>query len=212
VVLGVTAADVAAQSTIELIPFGGSIVPLLAFGESSQTTPVGSTASTFRQTQGVLAGMRIRYAFTSQSGVEIAARYIATGWREDFEVTSGPGIGVGYSLGGSLVVADVRYTYRPNRSNIYGLIGGGFMRRGGDAWADLLPSVEYETSNPAGLVGFGLRASGSARFQIDVTAELYLYSVDKVTSATLVNGPFVSKAFQSDLMFTVAFPLTFTRG
>jgi len=203
---------VGAQSTIELIPFGGSIIPLLAFGQSEQTTAIGSTASTFRQTQGVLAGLRVRYAFSSQSGVEVGGRFVSTGWREDFTVTSGPGIDVGYSLGGTLTLADVRYTYRPNRSNVYGLVGAGYMWRGGDAWADLLPNVEYKTDNPTALLGFGLRASGSARFQIDVAAEWYFYSVDKVTSPILVNGPYESKAFQTDFMFTVAFPLTFTRG
>lgn len=204
------AAPAEAQSSIEVIPFGGSIIPLLTFGEARQSTPVGSTKSTFRQTQGVLGGARLRYAFTSQSGLEMAGRYVASGWREDIAVTSGPGIGVGNSLPGSLTVVDARYTYRPNRSNVYGLIGVAFMWRGGDAWSDLLPNVQYDTSNPAGLIGFGLRASGSARFQIDATAEWFLYSVDKVTSESLVNGPFESKAFQADFMFTVGFPITFT--
>lgn len=212
VIFAAGTAPAGAQSTIELIPFGGSIIPILAFGQSEQTTPIGSTASTFRQTQGVLVGARVRYTFTSQSGVEIGGRYVTTGWREDFSVTSGPGIDVGYSLGGSLTVADVRFTYRPNRSNIYGLAGAAYMWRGGEAWSDLLPGVEFKTSNPAALIGFGLRASGSARFQIDVAAEWYIYSVDKVTSPLLVNGPFESKPFQTDFMFTVAFPLTFTRG
>jgi hypothetical protein len=126
-------------------------------------------------------------------------------------VVRGPGIDVGYSLSGSLLIGDVRYTFRPNRSNVYGLVGGAFMQRGGDAWSDILPGTEFEKSNPAGIVGIGLRASGSARFQIDATAEFFLYSVDKVTSDRLVNGPFESKAFQSDLMFTVGFPLSFAR-
>lgn len=204
------ATRVEAQSSIEIIPFGGSIIPLLAFGQAEQTTPVGSTESTFRQTQGVLGGARLRYAFSSQSGIEIVGRYVASGWREDIEITAGPGIAVGNSLPGSLTVVDARYTFRPNRSNVYGLIGAAFMWRGGDAWSDLLPNVEYETSNPAGVIGFGLRASGSARFQIDATAEWFLYSVDKVTSDSLVNGPFESKAFQADFMFTVGFPFTFT--
>jgi hypothetical protein len=81
------------------------------------------------------------------------------------------------------------------------------MRRGGTAWGSVLANVEYNETNPALLAGLGLRASASSRLQIDATAEFYLYSVNKVASTSLVNGPFEANKFQSDLVFTLGFPI-----
>lgn len=197
-----------AQAGVELIPFAGSYVPLMNFGEARNQSPIGESHSTFWQTQGVLLGLRGRFPFNSQTGVELGIRYATTGWREDYEVVSGPGLDVGYSLSGSLTVVDARFTYRPTRSNFYALAGAALMNRGGRAWSDILPGVEYTKSNPSGLVGLGIRASGSARFQIDATIELLVYSVKKVGSNTLVNGPFVANELQSDLLFTVGLPIS----
>jgi hypothetical protein len=197
-----------AQRSVELIPFAGSYLPMMKFGEASQQNPGFSSQSDFWQTQSIAIGLRGRVAMSTQSGFEAGFRYIPTGWREDFNVTSGNGIDVGYSLDGSLVIGDLRYTYRPARSNLYGLVGGAFMNRGGRAWGDLISNAEYNKSNASGVAGLGLRASGSSRFQIDATLEFYLYSVDKVKSASLVNGPFEAQSFQSDILLTVGFPIT----
>ena len=157
------------QRTVELIPFAGSYLPMMKFGEASQQNPGFASHSDFWQTQSIAVGVRGRLAMSTQSGFEAGVRYIPTGWREDFNVTSGNGIDVGYTLDGSLVISDLRYTYRPARSNLYGLVGGAFMNRGGRAWGDLISNAEYNKSNASALAGLGLRASGSSRHRTRAT-------------------------------------------
>ncbi len=198
----------AQAQSVELIPFVGSYLPLSSFGTSVQTSP--PSTSSFKQTIGVLAGLRLRVPFNDHLAVEFGGSYVVTGWNQDFKPGAGSSaLPLGFSQSGKMLVANGRITYRPARSNLYGILGAGYMSRGGDAWKDenFGPTTRFKKNNVEAIVGFGLRAAVWPKVGVDVSTELHLYSVNKVEAGFTFAGTYTSKKFQPDLIVTVGLPI-----
>jgi hypothetical protein len=205
------AAPALSAQSVEIEPFLGSYLPLMQWGELRELT----ATSTFSQTTGVLAGARLRYTVNNSLGFELGGSYVNTGWIQDRSSTTSTAAGnnVGISLRGHLIEADARATFRPRRTNVFGIAGVGMQTRGGRAWdASIWPSAEptvYNKSNLTGIVGLGLRAAASPRIRTDVTAELHVYSASRVDRGfAFVNSTFENKKTQADFVLTVGIPIT----
>jgi opacity protein-like surface antigen len=204
----ITAGRAAAQSRFELTPFIGSYLPLTDFGDVNQTP---SSHSTFRQQIGVLAGARGRLYLSDVLGIEGSASYATSGWTETRSSSSGQPT-VGFSYGGSITMLSARLTFARRRTNVYGILGAGYMNRGGDAWnvANWLPGTLYNTSNVSGILGAGLRAAASPKLLVDLTAELHLHNKGRIAQGFAQGSqPFHNAGLQSDLIVTAGIPIAF---
>ena len=203
--LSMTPSGATAQGRVELVPVIGSYLPMGGF--SKLTTSSGS--ATFRQTIGVLGGLRLAFGVSPTTTIDVGGMYINTGWRQDLSSVQSSFNSVGLSTTGRALLSTARFSFRPRRSNLYVLAGGGYMVRGGDAWNEKnFNTITFKKSNPVGVVGFGLRAPGTSRFTILVDAELLLYSVDKVNGPTFFG---TTNSFHKDLIVSVGIPLALTR-
>jgi len=210
IALGAGAARADAQVRVEIAPFTGSYLPLTNWGEMSQS--FGN--STFRQTIGVLVGGRLRTTFTDLVGGEISAAYVNTGWRQHFEgnVNNTAASKIDYALAGNMTLASARLILTPRRANYYGIVGGGVMHRGGRAWDPSIwtvPSTQYNTTSPAGILGLGLRAPVSPSLSLDASAELHLHGGDLVKSGfAFSDAKYTAGGLQSDLIVTIGVPIS----
>jgi hypothetical protein len=203
-----------AQNVLELIPFGGSYVPLTAFGEA-HTAALGSDgaplrSSEYRQTIGVTLGMRLRWSLSDNIQLQGSGAYAWSGWTEN---KTGTGQDIGYSLPGHVTQATGQVILKPNRSNAWGSLGLTYLTRSGDAWDVERWPVEgtvYNNSNVGLVMGLGVTAFASGSLNFDISAESHLYQVDKVEAGFVVPGyePFDSKGLQADLVVTVGIPIS----
>jgi hypothetical protein len=207
-------ARTAGAQSVEIEPFLGSYLPMLSWGELRER----DATSTFSQTVGVLAGARLKFTVSNSLGLEVGGSYVNTGWIQDRSGNSSTtaGSNVGISLRGRMLEADARATFRPRRTNVFGIAGLAFQTRGGRAWDESIwPSAEptvYNKSNLAAVLGVGLRAAASSMVRTDVTAELHLYNASRVDRGfAFVNSTFENKKLQADLLVTVGIPITISQ-
>lgn len=203
-----------AQVSTEIIPFVGSFVPLSDWGTLDE--PTISAHNRFRQQLGVLAGLRARVTLSDALGVEATGAYVNSGWTEERQSTTGADLAqqIAYTLHGRIIMANLRATYRPRRSNLYGLGGIGYMLRGGRAWDEGLWSsvsaepTRYNKSNLTAIVGAGLRAAANPRVSTDITVELHFHDRGRVARGFAFAGSNYSNGgLQTDLVITAGIPI-----
>ena len=129
-----------------------------------------------------------------------AGAFVASGTQF---TSSDPNVSGGVSLPGTIITANGRVVFRPARTNLYLLAGGGIVRRGGDTWD--FPNITKKTAF-GGVVGFGARANVTPKFALNVTAEANIYKSDPDGDGT----DYTSKA-QSDIYVSIGVPIGFGR-
>jgi len=193
---GVTA-PAHAQYVAELTPFFTSYYPLANvadFGDVSE-----------RQSAAPGGGARLTFWVSPTIGIEAAGSYVASGTKLTSTNTD---VNVGVSLSGTIMTATGRVVFRPARTNLYLLVGGGMVKRGGDTWNPDLTGVLTESlTNFGGVVGFGARANVTPKFALNVTVESMLYSSDPDGS----DGTTYESKFQSDIYVSIGIPIGFGR-
>jgi hypothetical protein len=186
-----------AQYVAELTPFFTSYYPLSSIGE------FGSILE--RQAAAPGGGARLTFWISPSVGIEAAGAYVASGTKltsSDATVTAG------VSLPGSIIAATGRLVFRPARTNLYLLVGGGIVSRGGDTWDPDVTGLQTESlTNIGGVVGFGARANVTPKFALNVTVEGMLYSADPDGDD---GGTYESK-LQSDIYVSIGIPIGFGR-
>jgi len=206
----------AAQSILELIPFGGSYIPFTVFAttETIAEAPQGGPIRTseFREAIGVLTGARLRLSLNDNVKLQGSGAYVWSGWRERQQTRIEGAQAVGFSLQGNVIQATGQILYQPSRTNAYGSLGLTYMVRGGDAWDEdkWVSGTEYNKINIGAVVGFGVNAAASGSLNFDISVESHVYQVDKVEAGFVLPGnkPFESKGFQADLVVTVGIPIS----
>lgn len=215
-ILFIFAAPARAQNRLELIPFGGSYVPLTAFG-STQTiaqAPQGGPLrnSTFKESIGVLLGARLRLSLSDLVMLQGSGAYVWSGWRETQKANVAGAQEVGFSLAGNVFQGSGQLLYKPRRTNAYGSIGVIYMARGGDAWDEekWVDGTEYNKTNVGLTVGLGVDAAAAGWLRFDIAVESRIYSVHKVNAGFVLSNsePLESNSFQSDFVVTVGIPIS----
>lgn len=194
VVMG-TAAPAHAQYVAELTPFFTSYYPLQKIGFDETQAP----DVILKQSSGPGVGARLTFWLSNSLGIEAAGTYVWSSPEVSFEDA---GQTAGISLDGTLLNTTGRIVFRPARTNLYLLAGGGIVKLGGDAWEG-----EEKTTNIAGVVGFGARANVTPKFALNVTVEGTFYSMDPDGS----DGLFFESKMQSDIAVSIGIPIGFGR-
>jgi hypothetical protein len=184
-----------AQYVAELTPFFTSYYPLgkIDFAGSSDDVYAKQKSS-----PGV--GGRLTFWLSNTLGIEAAGTYL---WSSPTVFINTPEYGpVSADITGTIINATGRVVFRPARTNMFLIAGGGMVMRGGDAWEE-----EEKTSNIAGVVGFGARANITPKFAMNVVVEGTFYSLDPDGS----DGDFWQSSMQSDIMVSIGIPIGFGR-
>jgi len=193
---GVTA-PAHAQYVAELTPFFTSYYPLATVYDD------GSIQE--RQSAAPGGGARLTFWISPTIGIEAAGSFVWSGTKLSATDASQA---VGVSLPGTIMTATGRVVFRPSRTNLYLLVGGGMVKRGGDTWDPDFTGLETTSlTNFGGVVGFGARANVTPKFALNVTVESLLYSTDP--DGGDLNG-YESK-FQSDIYVSIGIPIGFGR-
>jgi hypothetical protein len=196
VMAGGATARAHAQYVAELTPFFTSFYALGKVGEFGNVTE-----SQFAAPGG---GARLTFWVSPTVGIEAAGSYVASGTRF---TSSDPDVNVGASLPGTLMTGTGRVVFRPARTNLYLLVGGGAVIRGGDTWDPAITGVETTSlTNFGGVVGFGARANVTPKFALNVTVEALLYPADADGDLTVYDSQ-----FQSDIYVSIGIPIGFGR-
>lgn len=186
-----------AQATVELTPMFASYYALTEVHDD--VTGDGSVKE--KQTNSPSIGARLGVWLNSSLGLEAAGAWTPSGTRF-FTTESTGGIGA-ISLSGTIVTASGRLLYRPARTNLFLIVGGGIVSRGGDTWDEQVTGLPLtELTDFAGVAGFGVRASVTPKFALMVSVESYLYSFDPDGS-----GDIYPTKFQSDLYVSIGVPI-----
>jgi opacity protein-like surface antigen len=207
-------ASAAAQAKFELVPYFGSFYALTNFLDEDVALVGGGTVHVVQKHSSAPSiGGKLRYWLSPMWGLEGAVNYAWTGIQTSFpDEPSAVGQG---KLDGTMLTATGRIVYRPRRSNVYLLAGGGYMKVSGDAWNDDvnddgIKDFDVTTSNFTGVVGVGVRAQVAPKFAIDVGVESNLYSVDRIDPAAGNTSPDIyDKEFLANIIVTVGVPIGF---
>jgi hypothetical protein len=199
--LGLTVPSAApAQAKFELTPFAGSFYPLM-----KMCTDCNNDGSDVRGRllNAAAVGGRLTYWFTGSLGFEGAVGY--TWSRVEISVDAS-GFATALSGKGTVLLASGRLLYRPSRTNLHFIIGGGMVKRGGDLWKSAKDIAGTKLTSPAGILGLGVRASVTPKFALNVTAEGHFYSYDPRFGPTgdESNG----SKLQTDLLLSIGVPIT----
>jgi len=192
---GVTA-PAYAQYVFELTPFFTSYYPLVSVGEFGTISE--------RQAAAPGGGARLTFWVSPSVGIEAAGAFVASGTKltsTDASVTTG------VSLPGTIITGTGRVVFRPARTNLYLLVGGGMVSRGGDTWDPDFTGIQTTSlTNFGGVVGFGARANVTPKFALNVTVEGMLYPMDPDGDGTTYES-----TFQSDIYVSIGIPIGFGR-
>ncbi len=185
-----------AQYVAEFTPFFTSFYPLMDVGDFD---PVKE-----RQAAAPGAGARLTFWVSPTIGIEAAGAYVSSGTKLTSDDAS---VNAGVSLPGYIINGTGRVVFRPARTNLYLLVGGGMVMRGGDTWDPDVTGVDTQSlTNFGGVVGFGARANVTPKFALNVTVESLLYPCDPDGDG----GAYESK-FQSDIYVSIGIPIGFGR-
>jgi hypothetical protein len=120
--------------------------------------------------------------------------------RED----SPQGFSQAVSATGSIMLINGRVLFRPARTNLHFIIGGGIVTRGGDLWNLLKDSQGTKLTSPGAVLGIGVRASVTPKFALNISAEGNFYSFDP----TFGSGPIrPTDRSSADLLVSVGIPI-----
>lgn len=183
-----------AAAQFEFTPFFASYYALTPI--NSDVDGTGTIKE--RQTPAPALGGRFTFWLGSSFGIEAAGSFALSGTRFVSDNATG---GAGFSLAGTLITGSGRLLYRPARTNLHFLIGGGVVSRGGDTWdfANITSKTDI-----GGVVGFGVKASVTPKFALNVGVESFLYSADPDGS-----GSGYDTEFQADIYVTIGVPISF---
>jgi len=186
-----------AQYVAELTPFFTSFYPLqeIKFDESGSTTDL-----TLKHKSGPGVGARLTFWLSNTMGIEAAGAYI---WSAPFFSTEDVAGTPSLSLPGTIINGTGRIVFRPARTNLYLLAGGGIVSRAGEAWE----GDEVKKTTFAGVAGLGARANVTPKFALNITIEGTFYSLDADGS----EAAFFEPSFQTDLAVSIGIPIGFGR-
>ena len=207
VILGTTLATpraAGAQAKFELTPFLGSFYPLVKM--CSDCNNDGSNVRG-RLVNSAAFGGRLSYWVSSTIGLEAVGGYTPSRIEVSAEDTAG--FAAAASARGNVLLVSGRVLYRPARTNLHFIVGGGIVRRGGDVWKIAKDSADVKTTSPAGILGIGVRASVTPKFALMISAEASLYSFDPRFGP--FSDPSNGSKLQSDLLVSVGVPITLSR-
>lgn len=190
-----------AQAKAEFTPFFGSFYALAKM--CSDCSNDGSNLRGRLQNSAAFGG-RISYWISNTVGIEAAGAYTAA--RIELSAQDTTGFSVAFSGKGNVIIANARLLYRPARTNLHFIIGGGIVKRGGDLWKTAHDSSGVKTTSPAGIIGVAVRAAVTPKFALSLSAEDHLYSFDPMFTT-----PSTGKKLQSDLLITIGIPITLSR-
>lgn len=202
VLLGTTLATpraAGAQAKLEVTPFLGSFYPLVKM--CSDCNNDGSNIRG-RLVNSAAFGGRLSYWVSSTIGIEGSFGYTPSRIEVSAEDTTG--FVAGFSARGNVLLVSGRVLYRPARTNLHFIVGGGIVRRGGDVWKLAKDSADAKTTSPAGILGLGVRASVTPKFALMISAEANLYSFDP--SFGPFSDPGNGSKLQTDLLVSVGIP------
>jgi hypothetical protein len=201
--LGLTVPSTApAQAKFELTPFFASYYALLTMTDDANGD--GSNVK-IQQTAAPSVGGRLTYWISNTIGVEASGSYSRSGIRAFVNDTSTLG-GLSFSLKGTMTAASARLLYRPARTNLHFIVGGGIMHRGGDFWKSSHDNFGVKVTSPTGVLGMGVRAAVTPQFALNVSVEANLYSLD-LDGSDPTNG----SKLQSDVLVAIGVPITLSR-
>jgi opacity protein-like surface antigen len=186
-----------AQYVAEVTPFFTSYYPLVNVGDFGTISE--------RQAAAPGGGARLTFWVSPVIGIEAAGAFVASGTKL---TSSDATVSAGVSLAGTIITATGRIVFRPARTNLYLLAGGGIVRRGGETWDPDVTGVDTQSlTNFGGVVGFGARANVTPKFALNVTVEGVLYPADPDGS----DGAAYDSSFQSDIYVSIGIPIGFGR-
>lgn len=178
-----------AQYVAEFTPFFTSYYAVGKLAEASSVKE--------RQYAAPGGGARLTYWITSSVGIEAAGAFV---WSGTQFTSSDPTQTGGVSLPGTILTANGRLVFRPARTNLYLLVGGGMVKKGGDTW-----DFDFITNKTSigGVVGFGARANVTPQFALNVTVEGNFYKSDPDGST----GTAYDSKLQSDIYVSIGVPI-----
>ncbi|HKC47586.1 MAG TPA: hypothetical protein VKB63_08305 [Gemmatimonadales bacterium] len=198
----VTPGAARAQAKFELTPFFASYYALLTM--SNDANGDGSNVK-IQQTASSTWGGRLTYWVSPTIGIEAAGGYSKSGLRAFANDTSTSG-GLSFSVGGNIVTASARMLYRPARTNLHFIIGGGIVHRGGTFWKNEHDQDTTKLTSPAAILGAGVRASVTPKFALNVSLEANLYSFDPDGTATAMKSK-----LNADVLLSIGVPITLSK-
>lgn len=200
---GVTPTTARAQAKFELTPFVGSYYPL-----AKVCTNCDSSGSNLngRQVNAAAIGGRLTYWLSRTVGIEGSFGYTPS--RIEVRIDSA-GFGAASSAKGHVLLASGRLLFRPARTNLHFILGGGIVTRGGAAWTTAHTNKGTKLTSVGGVLGVGVHASVTPKFALEFSAEGNFYSFDP-KFAPNPNSSNGSK-LQSDLLISVGVPITLSR-
>lgn len=202
----------AAQAKFEFTPFLGSYYPLANMCTDCNNNNDGS-AYVGKQLSTVAIGAGLSYWVSRTVGIAASAAWSPSRVEETQSDTSAAlrnlGISTGTSVKGTIFLATGRVIFRPARTNIHFIVGAGIAKRGGEFWKFIKDSASGKTTSPLGVLGIGVRASVTPKFQLDINAEGNFYSYDPHFGVGTNNSN--GTKLQSDLLLTVGVPITLSK-
>jgi hypothetical protein len=190
-----------AQAKFELTPFFASFYALTTMTDDANGDGSGLK---LQQTSAPTYGGRLTYWLSRTMGIEFGGGYTKSGIRAFSNDTSTGG--VSFSVTGNIVSANARFLYRPERTNLHFIIGGGIVHRGGTFWKDAHTNSGTKVTTPAAVLGAGVRASVTPKFALNVSLEANLYSFDPDGPATENKSK-----LQSDVLLSIGVPITLSK-
>jgi len=191
---GVTA-QAHAQYVAEFTPFFTSYYPLAKIDFQ------GSTSDIFaKQNSSPGVGARLTFWFSNSVGFEAAGSLLFSGPSIYLPTDIGP---ASVDQTGRVITGTGRLVVRPARTNLFLVVGGGIVTRGGDAWS----GSDVKKTDPAGVLGIGARANVTPQFALNVLIEGTFYALDPDGTPTNPADDFFKSSLQSDITVSVGIPI-----
>jgi hypothetical protein len=200
----VTPGAARAQAKFELTPFVGSFYPL-----AKMCTDCNKDGNNIRGqllSSAVLGG-RLTYWFSPTMGFEASGAYTPS--RIQVSAADTTGFVFGASAKGNVLLMSGRLLYRPARTNLHFIIGGGIVHRGGNVWSTAHDSAGTKITSPAGILGIGVRAAVTPKFALNVSAEGNFYSFDPKLGPT--GNESNGGKLQADFVVAVGVPIILSK-
>jgi hypothetical protein len=196
----VTPGATSAQAKFEVTPLLGSFYPL-----TKMCTDCNNDGSDLRGrlVNSAAFGGRLTYWISSTLGLEAFGGYTPS--RIEVSTSDTTGFSFGASAKGTILLASGRLLYRPARTNLHFIVGGGIVRRGGDVWKLAKDSADAKLTSPAAILGIGVRAAVTPKFALIITAEGNFYSFDPKLGP--FSDPGNGSKLQTDILVSIGVPI-----
>jgi hypothetical protein len=195
-----------AQAKLEVTPFLGSFYALAKMCTDCNADNDGSNFEG-RQLNSAAFGGRVTYWISRTIGVEGSFGYAPS--RVEEREDSPQGFSAAASAKGSIMLANGRFLFRPARTNLHFILGGGIVTRGGDLWKLLKDNQGTKLTSVGAVLGMGVRASVTPKFALNISAEGNFYSFDPSFGVGI--DPSNGSKLQADLLVSVGIPIGLSR-